>query len=166
MDLDHFDQIPKSVRREPINLSRPDHLVRFSIVVAMVPVALAVIAAVFIFFATPALPRDLGQWQATDADVSKWFRELRQPDNEHMSCCGQSDAYYADSFEITGDQYIAIITDERDDAPLGRPHIPPGTRIVVPNAKLKYDAGNPTGHGVIFIGSQWQVFCYVAPGGV
>ena len=68
--------------------------------------------------------------------------------------------------EVDGDHYIAIITDERDDAPLGRPHIAPGTRIAVPNRKMKWDAGNPTGHGVIFVGLRGQVLCYVAPGGV
>lgn len=41
-----------------------------------------------------------------------------------------------------------------------------GTRIPVPNAKMKWDAGNPTGHGIIFIGAQGQVYCFVAPGGV
>jgi hypothetical protein len=38
----------------------------------------------------------------------------------------------------------------RDDAPLGRPHIPSGTRIPVPNHRIKWDQGNPTGHGWIF----------------
>jgi hypothetical protein len=26
---------------------------------------------------------------------------------------------------------------------------------------MKWDAGNPTGHGIIFIGPQGQVYCYV-----
>jgi hypothetical protein len=41
-----------------------------------------------------------------------------------------------------------------------------GTRIHVPNSKMKCDRDNPTGHGVIFIGNQGQVYCYIAPGGV
>ena len=48
----------------------------------------------------------------------------------------------------------------------GKGVIPEGTRIPVPNQKLKWDEGNPTGHGIIFIGSNGQVFCYVTPGGV
>ncbi len=28
------------------------------------------------------------------------------------------------------------------------------------------DDGNPTGHGIIFIGMGGQVYCYVPPGGV
>lgn len=109
--------------------------------------------------------RDLGQWGAIDPVVSHWFRSLMQPDNPTISCCGAADAYYADEFESDGDRYVAVITDTRDDAPLGRHHVAPGTRIEVPNRKLKVDSGNPTGHGIIFLSSSDTVFCYVAPGG-
>jgi len=114
----------------------------------------------------PGFARDNGQWEATDAAVQAWFRALMQPDNPMVSCCGEADAYYADSFEVQGDEYVAIITDTREDAPLGRPHIPSGTKIVVPNNKLKFDRGNPTGHGVIFVSTTRNVLCYVVPGGV
>jgi hypothetical protein len=124
--------------------------------------ALASLALVLLSSSTPA--RDQGQWEATDADVRAWYRDLKQPDNPRVTCCGEADAYWADSFEVHGDQYVAIITDERADSNLGRPPIAVGTRILVPNYKLKTDAGNPTGHGVIFVGGG-QVLCYVAPGG-
>jgi hypothetical protein len=80
---------------------------------------------------------------------------------------GEADAYWADSYEVEGDHYVAIITDERPDGPLARAHIDVGTRIIVPNAKIKWDQGNPTGHGVIFLRSddKW-VYCYAPPGGV
>lgn len=52
-----------------------------------------------------------------------------------------ADAYYADLFETDGDRYVAIITDTRDDAPLERHHVELGTRILVPNTKLKVDSG-------------------------
>ncbi len=106
-----------------------------------------------------ALARDNGQWGDSPAAVRQWFQSLMQPDNPYLSCCGEADAFEADSFEVEGDHYIAVITD-------GKGVIPPGTRIPVPNAKMKWDAGNPTGHGIIFIGAQGQVYCYVAPGGV
>ncbi len=109
--------------------------------------------------------RDLGQWTSVDPAVSAWYKSLMQPDNPTISCCGGADAYYADVFEADGDRYVAVITDTRDDAPLGRHHVAPGTRIPVPNTKLKVDRGNPTGHGVIFLSSSDTVFCYVAPGG-
>ena len=114
----------------------------------------------------PAAARDLGQWQDQPAYLRQWFQKLMQPDNPIMSCCGEADAYWADSFEVDDDRYVAIITDERPDGPLGRPHRNVGEKIVVPNNKIKWDEGNPTGHGVIFIGNAGQVYCYVTPGGV
>jgi hypothetical protein len=110
--------------------------------------------------------RDDGQWELTDPHVRQWFHNLKQPDNPHVSCCSFADAYYVDqTFTRNGDN-IAVITDDRDDGPLGRPHIPIGTEFAVPDSKLKYDQGNPTGRGVIFIGGGGQVLCFVMPGGV
>lgn len=123
------------------------------------------LVALFVFLGT-ANGRDDGQWEETDATVRAWYRELMQPDNPMVSCCGEADAYYADSFEVLDGKYLAIITDTRDDKKLGRPHIPSGTKIVVPNHKLKHDRGNPTGHGVIFVNTTLDVYCYIVPGGV
>jgi hypothetical protein len=109
--------------------------------------------------APPALARDNGQWADQPAYLRQWFQKLMQPDNPVVSCCGEADAFEADSFEVRDDQYVAIITN-------GKGVIPEGTKITVPNAKMKWDEGNPTGHGIIFIGSGGQVYCYVAPGGV
>ena len=117
-------------------------------------IALAAIVA-----ATFAYGRDAGQWGAADPSIRQWFQSLMQPDQPYMSCCGEADAFEADLFEVEGDHYVAIITD-------GKGLLASGTRIPVPNAKMKWDAGNPTGHGVIFIGTQGQVYCYIAPGGV
>jgi hypothetical protein len=112
--------------------------------------------------------RDNGQWGDQPANIRQWFQSLMQPDNPVMSCCGEADAFEADTFEVDGDRYVAIITD-------GKGVLPLGTRIPVPNQKMKWDAGNPTGHGVIFIspptvfkdGSMVNgtVYCYVTPGG-
>jgi hypothetical protein len=109
--------------------------------------------------ASDAVARDNGQWEGSPPEVRRWFQGLRQPDNPAASCCGEADAYEADIFEVETDHYVAIITDGKGD-------IPNGTKIAVPNNKMKWDEGNPTGHGIIFIGLQGQVFCYVAPGGV
>jgi hypothetical protein len=107
----------------------------------------------------PAAARDNGQWGDSPANIRQWFQSLMQPDNPAVSCCGEADAFEADTFEVEGDHYIAVITD-------GKGVIPPGTRIAVPNQKMKWDAGNPTGHGIVFIGTNGQLYCYVAPGGV
>ena len=123
-------------------------------------------AAVFVLSVCKAPARDLGQWEGVDPLIRQWFNGLRQPDNPTLSCCGEADGYWADSYEVKGDQYVAIITDTRDDTKLGpRQHIEAGTRVAVPNSKIKWGSGNPTGHGIIFIGLGGDVFCYLPPGG-
>jgi hypothetical protein len=114
---------------------------------------------VLLLLSPTASARDNGQWATQPAAVRQWFQTLMQPDNPVSSCCGEADAYEADSFEVDGDQYVAIITN-------GKGGIPEGSRIMVPNRKIKWDRGNPTGHGIIFIGSFGEVLCYVPPGGV
>ena len=122
-------------------------------------------AAVFVLSIYKAPARDLGQWDGVDPLYRQWFNGLMRPDYPNLTCCGLTDAYWADSYEVKGDQYVAIITDTRDDRPLGRPHIEHGKRVSVPNTKIKWDRGNPTGHGIIFIGNGGEVYCYLPPGG-
>lgn len=128
------------------------------------------LAMLFIFVVCllirPAGARDLGQWEGSDPQISAWYRNLKQPDNPNMSCCGDADAYYADIAETDSDgDLVAVITDERPDEPLGRPHIAPGTKFKIPKNKIKWDQGNPTGHIVLFVGGG-GVYCYVQSGGV
>ena len=67
--------------------------------------------------ATVCVARDLGQWAddpALAAYIKQWFATLMQPDNPNISCCGEADAYWADSFEASPDgEYIVTITDDR-----------------------------------------------------
>jgi hypothetical protein len=146
------------------------HAIGWSLV--SIGIALVILAAV-------ANARDLGQWDQTDPEIAAWYRSLKQPDNPDVSCCDEADAYWADSYEVspTG-QYIAIITDERDVP--GRVVRPVGTRVLIPQHKLKFDQGNPTGHGIVFLAapiSEYEgrssgaeetpfVYCYLSPGGV
>lgn len=111
-----------------------------------------------LLIATPALA---DPWEGIDPNVRIWFEGLKRPDNPGSSCCGLADAYEADDFAIEGDHYVAIITGHRVATTL-----PIGARVPVPNQKMKWDAGNPTGHGIIFIGAGGQVYCYVTPGGI
>ena len=128
---------------------------------AHLPLAVAaVMSGVIVLQHMPAAQaRDNGQWGDKPASVRQWFQSLMQPDNPYLSCCGEADAYEADTFEIDGDHYVAIITD-------GKGVLPTGTRIAIPNEKMKWDKGNPTGHGIVFIGTRGEVYCYVTPGGV
>ena len=135
-------------------------------------IALAVIAIV-----GAANARDFGQWSNSDPNIREWFRSLMQPDTypEPKSCCGEADGYYADVVKYKNDQLIAVITDERDDTPLGRIHEEIGTEYIVPLNKIVIKDGNPTGHVIIFLGGRlWYsqdhyerpVLCYVMNGGV
>jgi hypothetical protein len=120
--------------------------------------AYIMLAFVVLALAVPAAARDNGQWANSPPNIREWFEGLRQPDHPRISCCGEADAFEADTFEVEGDHYVAIITD-------GKGVIENGTRIAVPNTKMKWDRGNPTGHGIIFIGDRGQIYCYVTPGG-
>jgi hypothetical protein len=143
------------------------------------------VVAFFLFMALhAAYGRDLGQWENSPAEVRAWFRSLKQPDSLGSlfptSCCGEGDAYWADEYHITEDgKLIAVITDDRDDGPLQRFHVPIGTRFVVPNNKIvdaTKQGGNPTGHTIIFLGgislinnqsnpAARAVLCWVGGGG-
>jgi hypothetical protein len=123
----------------------------------------------FIAFLWPmvfANARDLGQWGYQDPATRKWFNSLMLPGDHATSCCGKSDAYWADNFDSKDGQYVAIITDPRPDGPLGRAHIEQGTRIQIPNSSVISGKGkNPTGHGWVFILDN-IVFCYLPPEGI
>jgi hypothetical protein len=108
-----------------------------------------------------ASARDVGQWEASDPAIREWYRSLMQPDNPTASCCGTSDAYFADEIHVKDGKTYATITDDRPDEPLGRPHIDVGTVIEIPPQKLKWDGGNPSGHNVLFLSRGGFVFCLV-----
>jgi hypothetical protein len=106
-----------------------------------------------------ALARGNGHWSGQPANIRQWFQSLMQPDNPYRSCCGEADAFEADTFDQEDGHWVAVITD-------GKGVLANGTRFIIPDGKLKFDKGNPTGHGIVFIGDQGQVYCYVAPGGI
>ena len=110
--------------------------------------------------------RDFGQWEKVDPAIRKWYQALMRPDFPTSSCCGEADAYWADEIHVRNGKTYVTITDDRPDEPLGRPHIPVGTAIEIPDSKLKWDESNPTGHGILFLSGSSYVFCYVQPGGV
>jgi len=128
--------------------------------------AVIVLIVLAMFFHRSAHARDLGQWEAGDPKIRQWYQELMQPDVPTASCCGESDAYWADEIHVRDGKTYATITDDRPDEPRGRPHVDIGTEIEIPNNKLKWDRANPTGHGVVFLSRNGYVFCYVQPGGV
>ena len=122
------------------------------------------VAALLLTFATGAQARDNGQWATDDPAqqaIVHWYQHLMQPDAPDVSCCGEADAYWCDGIHVREDKTYCTITDDRPDAPLGRPHVKIGTEIFIPNHKLKWDEGNPTGHAIVFLSTGGYVWCFV-----
>jgi len=82
-----------------------------------------------------------------------------------VSCCGVADAYWCDEVHVRDNRTYCNITDDRPDGPLMRPHREVGTEIAVPNEKLTWKDGNPTGHAIVFIGVYGTVYCFVQSSG-
>jgi hypothetical protein len=127
--------------------------------------ALTIMAGLLVFMYTVDFAKgaDNGQWENSDPTIREWYQSLMMPDIPTASCCGEADAYWADDIHVKGGKTFAMITDDRDDAPLMRPHIDIGTVIEIPPHKLKWDRSNPTGHGVVFLSRGGFVYCYVQP---
>lgn len=109
--------------------------------------------------------RDLGQWEGGDPKVREWYQSLMQPDVPTLSCCGEADAYWCDDIRVRDGKAYCRITDDRPDGPLGRPHRKVGEEYEIPPNKLKYDAGNPTGHSIIFLSTAGYTWCFVQGSG-
>ncbi|MDB5584818.1 MAG: uncharacterized protein JWR80_9994 [Bradyrhizobium sp.] len=129
----------------------------------------AIVAGVLLgvtWLITPAAARDSGQWEGSNPAIREWYRSLMQPDNPNVSCCGEADAYWCDEIKVRQGKTFCSITDDRDDKPLGRPHVAIGTEFEIPNHKLKWDKSNPTGHAIIFVASGVHVLCFVQGTGI
>lgn len=97
-------------------------------------------------------------------ELNAWYAGLMQPDNPTASCCGVADAYWCDDYYAKDGKAFCKITDDR--VVDGRPPVPVGTEIEIPERKLKWEqngkpVGNPTGHSVVFLSSGGAVFCFV-----
>lgn len=128
----------------------------------MMWVKLTIVSVVLLIFAV-----NYPGARAHDGDPSHdtWYRNLKQPDAPAISCCGESDAYWCDTIRVREGATYCVITDDRDDAPLMRRHIPVGTEVFIPNYKLKWDEGNPTGHAIVFMSIAGFVWCFVQSSG-
>jgi hypothetical protein len=93
------------------------------------PILIWTVGAAIVLSICKAPARDLGQWEGFDLAQREWFDGLMQPDRPNLSCCGEADGYWADSYEVKGDQYVAIFRNHcRRDAIRGRRRTPPGGR--------------------------------------
>jgi hypothetical protein len=123
-------------------------------------------AILIVALLSPLHAKDLGQWETSDPKVREWYHSLMSPDIPNMPCCGEADAYWCDNYYARNGKSFCKITDDRDDTPLKRPHIDVGTEIEIPPNKLKHDAGNPTGHSILFVSRGLFTYCFVQNGGV
>lgn len=120
------------------------------------------LALILMALISTANARDLGQWE--DSAIKQWYQTLMQPDNPAISCCGEADAYWCDDINVKGGKTFCTITDDRTVP--RRPSIPMGTKIEIPDHKMKWDRGNPTGHNVVFISVTGAVLCFVQGAGI
>lgn len=129
-------------------------------------VAISLAALILLLGIHFAHARDNGQWDNADPAIAEWYRTLMQPDVPEASCCGEADAYWCDDVHVRNDKTFCRITDDREDAPRGRPHIAIGSEYEIPPNKLKWDRSNPTGHFIIFLSRAGYVFCFVQASGI
>ena len=120
---------------------------------------IAIVVAIVMLFSASLYP--VFGHEHDRPELDQWYSGLMQPDNPSVSCCGKADAYWCDTINVKDGKTFCTITDDRPDAPLKRPPVPIGTEIEIPNHKLKWDRGNPTGHAVVFLSSSGSVFCFV-----
>src|SRR6266487_4208312 len=99
-------------------------------------------------------------------EQDEWYKTLMRPDAPESSCCSYADAYYADEVHFRNGKTYAVVTDDRPDEPLGRPHVPMGSEFEVPAEKLKWDRSNPTGHNVLFVSTSGYTWCFVQGSGI
>jgi len=71
--------------------------------VLLIPILTAIVVAIGV---VAAKARDNGQWANAPEHVRQWFQSLKQPDHPRQSCCGEADAFEADSFVAEGDHYV------------------------------------------------------------
>lgn len=91
------------------------------------------------------------------AKIDSWYSNVKQNASE-VSCCGKSDAYWADKARVDNGQYFVEITDNRKIQ--GRKDRN-GEIILVPSEKIDNKRqGNPSGHVVIFISPTDVVYCF------
>jgi len=118
------------------------------------------VLAILMFLCVSALAHD-----RNNPEQDEWYQSLTQPDNPNSLCCGINDSYWCDTIHVREGKTFCIITDDRPDAPLGRDHVDIGTEIFIPDNKLTWKDGNPTGHAIVFMSKTHYVFCFVQAGG-
>lgn len=134
-------------------------------------------------------PDDLGDNTPELKACRDWISGVLQPQSKSR-CCGEADAYIADSFKFNAKgEYVAVISrdyaagsgDDGEGGSYELPEIKAGTEIVIPKQRLNKtfdsddnnplgkrsaEGSNPTGHGIVFMNAASKpplIYCYFAP---
>lgn len=168
MDWDHFDQIPKSVRREPIHGLMPSHR-DWSEYVAVVAMSISIILLVVLLWvglATKASGREHypGQYAQVDPKTRQWFRDQKVPGSD-IKCCSEADGVFAEE-EIRGTHYwVRFVAKQYNDGA-------PTTEIEsgwmqVPDEAVIHE---PNRHGAAVVWWGWQdrlfIRCFIPGAGI
>jgi len=129
--------------------------------------ALIIMAALIAYMFMVPFPHAFGHDRDTSHDG--WYMSLKMPDQPNSSCCGIADAYWCDDISVEKGKTFCKITDDQDIPQ--RPKLPMGTKIEIPDYKLKWEQdgkpiGNPTGHSIVFLSSGGLVYCFVQSTGI
>lgn len=165
MDWDHFEQIPKSVRREPIRGLMPNNrtLHLLAILVAILP---WLVIGIVVFFSLPAHPREhySGQYAQVDPAIRQWFRDQKIPGTQ-SPCCSEADGVYAEEDIRDGHYWTRFVAKQYND---GAPVVELLSGwMQVPDEAVIH---NPNRHGSPVVWWGWNgnliIRCYSPGGGV
>lgn len=170
MDWD-LDQIPKSVRREPIKglmpMRRDDFRMACVAAVAMAVCAVGLAALFWLsLMVSQARGREVfpGQYAQVDPRLRQWFRDQKVPGTQ-SSCCSESDGVYAEEDIRDGHYWTRFVARQYNDGA-------PVTEIQsewmqVPDEAVIHD---PNRHGAPVVWWGWNggltIRCYAPGGGV
>lgn len=107
-------------------------------------------ALVIMFFGTPAVAHDNGQFGDVPPQVREWFHNVRSA--KGIPCCDIADGHRTD-FDMRQNLYWVPIN---------------GNWMPVPPDAVLKDAGNPTGGAIVWYGvygGQVIIRCFVPGGG-
>lgn len=161
-----FDKPPRMVSIQYWRgASWPSHFVSNA---ALVMAALALIFSIAALIASvvpaPAMDHGFSDLPQPHTPEMLWIETRKMPGlpPRNSSCCGKGDVYYADIYTRNPDgSYEAEITEgSAIKYPDGtyRPAIPNGTKFHVDAFRVNPpEDGNPTGHGIVFlgVGGEW-----------
>lgn len=134
----------------------------FCVWLALTPIVFVFAAAVVIFFAQPAFPREQypGQYAQLDPAIGKWFRDQKVPGTSR-SCCSEADGASAEEDIRQGKYWVRFTAKQYND---GAPPIEIDSGwMQVPDEAVIDNEPNLNGGAIVWWGWQDRLFirCFV-----